>query len=231
MDDNSSRKIRLEHLISFSDAIFAFSITFMAISIQIPNFPIDHMTEQQFISKLSQLLSQFEIYGVSFMIVGVYWISYHRVFNHIRPSYSVLIWLNLLFLFFITLISFATYLDFKYGNFHSMFVLYASILTLTGSLLVFIWLHGSKESLLIDKDTSIFQRLRSRYSASDILDFDRNFVYQYSSCPIFLDTHICSENSSTEKIFRNPEEIIWDQMYVYYLCLLRAPQSSLSTDD
>jgi response regulator RpfG family c-di-GMP phosphodiesterase len=32
--DNISRKIRLEHVISFSDAIFAFSITFMAISIQ-----------------------------------------------------------------------------------------------------------------------------------------------------------------------------------------------------
>jgi uncharacterized membrane protein len=103
----SSRKIRLEHVISFSDAIFAFSITFMAISIQIPNLPLNNMTEQQFITKLLQLLPQFEIYALSFMIVGIYWISYHRVFNYIRRSHSILIWLNLLFLFFITLISFA----------------------------------------------------------------------------------------------------------------------------
>jgi hypothetical protein len=75
-NDNSSRKIRLEHLISFSDAIFAFSIIFMAILIQIPNVPIDHMTEQQFILKLLQLRPQFDIYAVSFMIVGVYWISF-----------------------------------------------------------------------------------------------------------------------------------------------------------
>ncbi len=156
--DNSSRKIKLEHLISFSDAIFAFSITFMAISIVVPNVPTNHMTEQHFVSKLLQLTPQFEIYAVSFMIVGVYWISYHRIFNYIRVSHSVLIWLNLLFLFFITLISFATDLDIKYGNFHIVFVLYASILAVTGSLLVFIWLNASKENLLIDKTMNTFQR-------------------------------------------------------------------------
>lgn len=161
--NNLSREIRLEDLKSFSDAIFAFSITFMAISIVVPNIPTDHMTEQQFVSKLLQLTPQFEIYAISFMVVGVFWISYHHIFNYIRLSHSVLVWLNLLFLFFITLISFATDLYFKYGNFHSIFVLYASILTLTGSLLVFIWLHGSKENLLIDKTMNIFQRKLTLY--------------------------------------------------------------------
>ena len=92
----SSRKIRLEHLISFSDAIFAFSITFMAISIQIPNLALNNMTEQQFMSKLLQL-PQFEIYALSFMIVGIYWISYHRVFNYIRHTRSM-VFANLTYL-------------------------------------------------------------------------------------------------------------------------------------
>lgn len=162
--NNSSRKIRLEDLKSFSDAIFAFSITFMAISIVVPNIPTtNHMTEQQFVSKLLQLTPQFEIYAISFMVVGVFWISYHHIFNYIRLSHSVLVWLNLLFLFFITLISFATDLYFNYGNFHSVFVLYASILTVTGSLLLFIWLHGSKENLLVDKTMNIFQRKLTLY--------------------------------------------------------------------
>jgi hypothetical protein len=65
--------------------------------------------------------------------------------------------------FFITLISFATDLYFNYGNFHIVFVLYASILTVTGSLLLFIWLHGSKENLLIDKTMNIFQRKLTLY--------------------------------------------------------------------
>lgn len=130
----------------------------MAISIQIPNLPVNNMTEQQFMSKLFQLRPQLETYAVSFMIIGLYWISYHRVFNYIKLSHSILIWLNLLFLFFITLISFATYLDFRYGNFHIVFILYALILTVNGSLLVLIWLHASNKNLLIDNTMSTLQR-------------------------------------------------------------------------
>ena len=155
VDNNSENnsppsKIRLEHVISFSDAIFAFSITFMAISIQLPNLSVNNLTEQQLMSELLQVGLQFEIYAVSFMIIGIYWISYHLVFNQIKLSHSILVWLNLLFLFFITLISFATDLDFKYSQFHIVFILFASILTITGSLLVFIWLHALKQKILID---------------------------------------------------------------------------------
>jgi PleD family two-component response regulator len=45
--DNISRKIRLEHVISFSDAIFAFSISFMAISIQSMLVLDDDLTSSQ----------------------------------------------------------------------------------------------------------------------------------------------------------------------------------------
>jgi hypothetical protein len=47
-----------------------------------------------------------------------------------------------------------------------VFVLYASILAITGSLLVFIWLHASKENLLIDKSTNRFQRRFMLYDLS-----------------------------------------------------------------
>ena len=130
----------------------------MAISIQLPNLPHNNLTEQQLMSKLLQVGSQFEIYAVSFMIIGIYWISYHRVFNQIKLSPSILVWLNLLFLFFITLISFATDLDFKYSHFHIVFILFASILTITGSLLVFIWLDALKQKILIDSAMNKFQR-------------------------------------------------------------------------
>jgi uncharacterized membrane protein len=33
--------IKLEHVISFSDAVFAFAITFMALSVDIPDLPTD----------------------------------------------------------------------------------------------------------------------------------------------------------------------------------------------
>lgn len=54
------RQIRLEHVISFADAIFAFSITFMAISIQIPNLA-QNLTQTQVINRLVELVPEFEI--------------------------------------------------------------------------------------------------------------------------------------------------------------------------
>jgi uncharacterized membrane protein len=148
-----SSRVRLDHVISFSDAIFAFSITFMALSIQIPKLSSD-LTQAELINKILHLRPQFEIYAISFLIIGVYWISYHLIFNYIRASHSVLIWLNLAFLFFITLISFATSLETVYPLYHIVFLLYAAIITITGLLLAVIWLHASKDRLLIEKNMS-----------------------------------------------------------------------------
>jgi uncharacterized membrane protein len=143
------RQIRLEHIISFSDAIFAFSITFMAISIQIPDLPAN-LTEAQVIDRLLGLRSHLEIYVISFFVIGIYWISYHQIFNHITDSHGITVWLNLLFLFFITLISFAVDLQVEYGFYSIVFALYALVLALAGLLLMLIWLHARRNGL-IDK--------------------------------------------------------------------------------
>jgi len=147
-----NREIRLEHVIAFADAIFAFSITFMAISIEIPDLP-ENLTQAQVINRLLELSPQFEIYVISFFVIGIYWISYHQVFNRIEGSHPIMAWLTLVFLFFITLISFATDLQVDYGFYQVVFILYALVLTLAGSLLTLIWLHATKNKL-IDKSMS-----------------------------------------------------------------------------
>ncbi len=61
-----------------------------------------------------------------------------------------MVWLNLLFLFFVTLISFGTALEIEFGFFRVVFVIFAVILTSAGSLLALIWLHASRNKMLID---------------------------------------------------------------------------------
>lgn len=46
-------QIKVEYLVSFSDALFAFSITFMALSIQLPNFP-HNILESELTKRLGQ---------------------------------------------------------------------------------------------------------------------------------------------------------------------------------
>jgi uncharacterized membrane protein len=96
-------QINIGYVISFSDALFAFSITFMALSIQLPTFS-RNITDSELTRRLGQLMIQNIIhYIVSFMVVGMYWISYHRIFEQIRRANITLLPLNLLFLLFIAL--------------------------------------------------------------------------------------------------------------------------------
>jgi uncharacterized membrane protein len=89
----------------------------------------------------------FDSYGISFALIGI-WVSYHKIFNKITGSHPVMVGLNLVFLFFVTLISFFTILDIQYGSYLTVFILYALVLTLTGSTLAFIWFHAGKNGLL-----------------------------------------------------------------------------------
>jgi uncharacterized membrane protein len=144
-------QLRVDHVISFADAIFAFSITFMAISIAIPNLA-QNLNQTQVIDKLLESISEFEIYAISFFVIGVYWISYHQIFNQIVNSDSAVTWLTLIFLFFITLIPLATNVEIGFG-YQIIFVLYALVLAIAGALLTIIWLHAVKNKL-IDQNLS-----------------------------------------------------------------------------
>jgi uncharacterized membrane protein len=86
-------KIRLEHVVSFGDAIFAFSITFMTVLIEIPNLPANLSQIEVIQSLVEDLGPRFAIYVISFFVIGLYWISYHQIFNHIEGSHGVIVWL------------------------------------------------------------------------------------------------------------------------------------------
>ena len=143
--------IKVEHVISFSDAVFAFAITLMALSIDIPDLP-SNLTQAELIDKLYDLFPQFESYVISFAVIAIFWVSYHQVFNHIKGSHIVMVYLNLLFLLLITLLSLSTSLVINYGDYHIPYVIYSFIVILTSSLLTLIWWHATKDKLLIDKN-------------------------------------------------------------------------------
>jgi uncharacterized membrane protein len=147
--------IKVEHVISFSDAIFAFAITLMALSIDIPDLP-SNLTQSELLDKLYGLFPQFESYIISFAVIAIFWVSYHQVFNHIKGSHIIMVYLNLLFLLLITLLSLSTSLVINYGGYHIPYIIYSIMVILTSSLLAMIWWHATKDNLLIDKNLHQF---------------------------------------------------------------------------
>lgn len=57
--------VRLDHVTSFGDAVFAFSITFIAISIQIPTLP-NNLSEFEVVNKMLQLIPRFLLIKIIF---------------------------------------------------------------------------------------------------------------------------------------------------------------------
>ena len=155
-----NRQIKLEHVISFADAIFAFSITFMAISIQVPELT-QNLNQAQVIDKLLESIPEFEIYVISFFIIAIYWIAYHQILNCVVGSHYTITWLTLLFLFFITLIPLATHLEIGFGHYQLVFVLYALVLTIAGALLTMTWLYATRNKLIVEDLTKNEIRLIS----------------------------------------------------------------------
>lgn len=147
--------IKLEHVISFSDAVFAFAITLMALSIDIPDLPT-HLTQSELLDKLYGLYPQFESYIISFAVIAIFWVSYHQVFNHIKGSHITMVYLNLLFLLLITLLSLSTSLVINYGTYQIPYIIYCFIVIMTSSLLATIWWHATKNKSLIDKNLHPF---------------------------------------------------------------------------
>ena len=131
--------------------MFAFAITLMALSIDIPDLPLD-LTQSELLEKLYSIYPQFENYLISFAVVAVFWISYHQVFNHIRGSHISMVYLNLLFLLLITLLSLTTSLVINYESYQIPYIIYCMVVIMASSLLAAIWWYATKVRQFVDKD-------------------------------------------------------------------------------
>jgi uncharacterized membrane protein len=143
--------IRVEHVISFSDAVFAFAITLMALSIDIPDLPLD-LSQRELLERLYDLYPQFEDYIISFAVIAIFWMSYHQVFNHIKGSHISIVYLNMLFLLLITLLSLSTSIVTNYASYQIPYIIYCILVIMTSSLLVLIWWYATNQHRLVAKD-------------------------------------------------------------------------------
>ena len=112
----SMSKTRLE---AFSDGVFAIVITLMILEIRLPQVDYAHLKEA-LISVLPNIIA----YTMSFAVIGVYWLGHHQSFMLIHKIDGSLLWLNVLLLFFVSLIPFPTMLLGRYPNTYLPILLY-----------------------------------------------------------------------------------------------------------
>jgi uncharacterized membrane protein len=144
---------RVERLTLFSDAIFAFAMTLLAVDIRVPEIA-QNLVSSQLNVELANLAPKFIGYGLSFFISASYWVFYHRIFANIKRYDRALIWLNIAFLFFIVLIPFPSDLIGRYLSQEVSIIIYSTMMAATGFTGSLIWLYASRHHRLVDKSLS-----------------------------------------------------------------------------
>jgi uncharacterized membrane protein len=151
-EDYGSGEKGLDRILALSDGIFAFSLTLLALSLVVPQLT-SGQSNAELSKKLAEEIPSFFVYFWSFFVVSFYWFAHHRVFRYIKRYDSPMMWFNLVFLMFITLVPFITNLM-KYADLQLTVVIAAIFYSVPGFAISLLWQHSSKNHRLIDKGLS-----------------------------------------------------------------------------
>ncbi len=99
-----TNKIRFD---AFSDGVFAIAITLLALGLRVPYLPVSGMpfSLQGFAPIVPSLLT----FVLSFGTIAIFWVNHHQLTQTLSTiNRRRILWLNILFLLFVTLIPFVT---------------------------------------------------------------------------------------------------------------------------
>jgi len=85
---------------AFSDGVIAIIITIMVLELKVPHGD-DPML-------LLDALPTFVAYAISFLTIAVFWVNHHDMLHRARHATTVVLWTNMLWLFFLSLVPFFT---------------------------------------------------------------------------------------------------------------------------
>jgi uncharacterized membrane protein len=90
-------------------------------------------------------------YVVSFLVVGLFWMTHHRIFTHIERHDGTLMWLNLILLLFISFLPFPTAILGRYESPDAV-RLYAGNLAAIGIAQTALWAYAAWGHRLVGQD-------------------------------------------------------------------------------
>lgn len=135
----NSDKFNLDRLNALSDGVIAIALTLLVLGIDIPT---DHnFNEDGLVSFLIKLEPGIIAYLSSFIIISIYWILHHRVYNILKFSNGSVLLLNIIFLLAISLIPFVAKIKSLYPFDPLVVVIFAFAHIFTGLVLFTTWKH------------------------------------------------------------------------------------------
>ncbi|MBI4526674.1 MAG: DUF1211 domain-containing protein [Deltaproteobacteria bacterium] len=153
-------KNRIEAL---SDGVFAIVMTLLILEIHVPNLP-PNAPNVQVAPALIALWPKFASYMVTFVSLGFFWVGHHIMYHAIRRADRILLWLNIFFFMFVSLLPFSTSVLNAFPQAFIAPFFFGTNLAIIGWILFFQWSYAnSQPGMLADFVSSEYRRtVRSR---------------------------------------------------------------------
>ena len=96
----AENEIEFSRIVAFSDGVFAIAITLLVLNLGVP----EHIRHDDLWPVLREQGQDLFAYGLSFAVIGRFWVVHHRFFGDVTGFDGRLIALNLFYLAWIVLI-------------------------------------------------------------------------------------------------------------------------------
>ena len=114
-DGRRERDYDIGRLMAFSDGVFAVAITVLVFTVPVPAIAQGDASSR-LPNALLHTAPPLLTFGLSFFLVGFYWIRHHQLFRQVVSADVWLLWLNLIVLFLICLLPFSSGVVGRYYN-------------------------------------------------------------------------------------------------------------------
>jgi uncharacterized membrane protein len=136
-------------LLALSDGIFSVAMTLAVIQVMPPDLSA-RMRAEGALKLIQEMIPDFIGIGTTFFIVGIYWVTHHRIFSYIRRTDRGFLFLNLYFLLGVALMPFFVLISSAHDSDAGAVVAYAVYVAVLGFLLDRVWRYASKKHRLVD---------------------------------------------------------------------------------
>jgi uncharacterized membrane protein len=160
-----------QRLEAFSDGVIAIAITLLVLNIKVPN-----ARSGQLLDSLANQWPSYVAFVLSFVVIGIMWVSHHSMFERIAQVDRGLLFVNLTLLLGIAFLPFPTSLLANYvqdggSDAHIAAAVYSATMALIGVAFVELWRHLIRHPNLLVKgiEPSLLRRSLKRSLVSPIV--------------------------------------------------------------
>jgi uncharacterized membrane protein len=149
-----------DRLEAISDGIFSVGMTLLVLGLTVPLLLTGkHTTETQLWTALRELAPEVLIYTISFMTLGIFWVGQGAQLGLLARSNRNFAWIQLAFLFAVTLVPFSTKLLANYYWLRIAVIEYWLNIVLLGATLLAALEYGLRAKLFQEKNQGQFAHL------------------------------------------------------------------------